>query len=159
MALQTTRQLNSKQQGFAQQLASERMTPIGLDGVDALVNWDSIEGMLACIHCNKKSVQAWSLLMMFKALLIQSWYNLSDTLLESQLARDLLFREFVGLSFADTTPDQVTLWQFRNNPKVQALLHIVLGEINDQLAEKNLHLMQGAICILNVSMIEKPIYV
>jgi len=34
---------------------------------------------------------------MFKALLLQGWYNLSDQQLESQLARDLLFRCFVGI--------------------------------------------------------------
>jgi IS5 family transposase len=31
--------------------------------------------------------------MMFKALLLQSWYALSDPALEKQLARDLLFCE------------------------------------------------------------------
>ena len=35
--------------------------------------------------------------MMFKVLLLQSWYRLSDPGLEKQLARDLLFRRFVNL--------------------------------------------------------------
>ena len=35
--------------------------------------------------------------MMFNALLLQSWYNLSDPQLEQQLARELLLRRFVGI--------------------------------------------------------------
>jgi hypothetical protein len=46
--------------------------------VHALIDWERIEGMLACIHANKKGAQAWLLLLMFKAMLLQSWYNLSD---------------------------------------------------------------------------------
>ena len=48
--------------------------------------------------------------MMFKALLLQSWYALSDPALEKQLARDLLFRRFIGLSISESVPDQSTLW-------------------------------------------------
>ncbi len=59
--------------------------------------------------------------MMFKAMLLQSWYSLSDPQLEKQLARDLLFRRFVRLSLADSIPDHSTLWRFRNNPKIVAL--------------------------------------
>ena len=36
--------------------------------------------------------------MMFKVLLLQAWYNLSDPAMEKLLARDLLFRRFVQLS-------------------------------------------------------------
>jgi hypothetical protein len=31
-------------------------------------------------------------LMMFKILILQAWYNLSDEALEKQIARDLMFR-------------------------------------------------------------------
>jgi IS5 family transposase len=37
--------------------------------------------------------------MIFKGLLLQSWYGVSDPALEKQLARDLLFRRF-GLDIA-----------------------------------------------------------
>jgi IS5 family transposase len=47
--------------------------------------------------------------MMFKALLLQSWYTLSDPQLEKQLARDLLFRRFVGMDISESVPDHSTL--------------------------------------------------
>jgi len=51
--------------------------------------------------------------MMFKALLLQSWYKLSHPALEKQLARDLLFRRFAGLDISETVPDHSTFWRFR----------------------------------------------
>ena len=51
--------------------------------------------------------------MMFKVLLLQAWYDLSDPMMEKQLARDLLFRKFVGLSISSPLPDHSTIWRFR----------------------------------------------
>jgi IS5 family transposase len=65
-----------------------------LDDVNALIDWASIEAKLSDLHASKRGEKAWPPLMMFKALLLQSWYNLSDPGLEKQLVRDLLFREF-----------------------------------------------------------------
>ena len=44
---------------------------------------------------------------------MKSWYALSDPALEKQLARDLLFRRFTGLSISESVPDHSTLWRFR----------------------------------------------
>jgi len=92
--------------------------------------------------------------MMFKAMLLQSWYNLSDPQLEKQLARDLLFRRFIGLSLSETVPDHSTLWRFRNNPAIVALQETLLGEINEQLAEKSLFIKTGSISIVDASVIQ-----
>ena len=46
-------------------------------------------------------------------LITQSWYALSDPTLEKQLASDLLFRRFTGLSISESVPDHSTLWRFR----------------------------------------------
>ena len=59
---------------------------------------------------------------MFKAPLLQSWYALSDPALEKQLARDLLFRHFIGLSISESVPDHSTLWRFRQLLEKQSLM-------------------------------------
>ena len=71
---------------------------------------------------------------MFKALLVQSWYNLSDPSLEKLLVRDLLFRRFVGLSLADSVPDHSTIWHFRQLLETEDLMDSLLAEINRQLS-------------------------
>jgi len=60
--------------------------------------------------------------MMFKILLLQSWYNLSDPKLENKLARDLMFRRFIDHSLSEGVLDQSTLWRFRNLLNKQSLL-------------------------------------
>jgi transposase, IS5 family len=50
---------------------------------------------------------------MFKCLVLQQLYNLSDEEFEFQLRDRLTFIRFVGLNPEDTTPDANTLWDFR----------------------------------------------
>ncbi len=91
--------------------------------------------------------------MMFKALLLQSWYGLSDPQLEKQIARDLVFRRFIGLSLAESVPDHSTLWRFRNKLDSLNLRETLLAEINEQLSEKTLYIKSGEISIVDARVI------
>ncbi|MBP7731775.1 MAG: transposase [Bacteroidales bacterium] len=51
--------------------------------------------------------------MLFKALIIQSLYNLPDDQLEYQIARRASFKRFLGLNKSDKVPDSKTFWLFR----------------------------------------------
>ena len=84
------------------------------DDIHALVNWSRIEVLFCDIHARIKGKRAWPPLMMFRALLLQSWHTLSDPALEKALARDLLFRRFVGMSLDQGVPGYSTIWCFRN---------------------------------------------
>jgi len=92
--------------------------------------------------------------MMFKALLLQVWYNLSDPALEQQLARDLLFRRFVGLSLDQAVPDHSSLWRFRQLISQDGRLERLLLQLNSQIAEAGLLIRSGQISIIDASVIE-----
>jgi len=51
--------------------------------------------------------------LMFKILILQSLYNLSDDQVEFQVRDRLSFMRFLGLSLGDTVPDAKTVWLFR----------------------------------------------
>ncbi len=91
--------------------------------------------------------------MMFKALLLQSWYKLSDPQLEKQLARDLLFRRFVGLGLDQSAPDHSTLWRFRQK-LADGVWDTLLQEINAQLSRQQLYIKAGEISIVDASVIQ-----
>ena len=55
----------------------------------------------------------WDEVMMFKALVLQALYNLSDDRAEYQLRDRLSFMRFVGLGLEDTVPGAGTLWLYR----------------------------------------------
>lgn len=93
---------NIKQRSLNDGLLIQHKALTELDDILKLIKWQNIEKYLVDLHNSKKGERAYPPLMMFKALLLQSWYNLSDQQLESQLARDLLFRRFVGIGLDDS---------------------------------------------------------
>ena len=52
-------------------------------------------------------------LMMFKILILQRLYNLSDEQMEYQLVDRLSFKRFTGLEFSHRVPDCNTVWNFK----------------------------------------------
>ena len=55
----------------------------------------------------------WDEVLIFKVLVLQALYNLSDDQMEYQLRDRLSFMRFVGLGLEDTVPDAKTLWLYR----------------------------------------------
>ena len=51
--------------------------------------------------------------MMFKILILQRYYNLSDDQVEYQINDRMSFMRFLNLSIADVIPDSKTVWNFR----------------------------------------------
>lgn len=50
---------------------------------------------------------------MFKALLIATWYNLSDVMLAEALADRASFRRFCGFAREEETPERTAFVRFR----------------------------------------------
>ena len=142
------------QMSFADQFLIEHKALCELDDINQVIDWHKFSDILNCIHNKKQGNSAFAPLLMFKALLLQSWYNLSDVALEKQLARDLIFRRFVGLNLSDAIPDHSTIWRFREALKDGQLFDQLLLEIQDQLAQKSLFVRLGSISIIDASVIE-----
>ena len=123
---------NLKQRSLADSLLIEHEALKELDAVHELIDWSRIEAHLSDIHARRKGEKSWPPLIMFKALLLQIWYGLSDPGLEKQLARDLLFRRFVALDLSESVPDHSTFWRFRHTLEQRSLLKPLLSEINDR---------------------------
>ena len=119
-----------------------------------LINWSRLEEHLSHIHIKPRGEKSWPPLMMFKALLLQVWYGLSDPGLEKQLARDLLFRRFVDLSLSESVPEHTTFWRFRNLLETEGLYETLLVEINQQLSQQGLLIRHGEVSIIDANVIE-----
>ncbi len=125
-----------------------------LDNVAALIDWRRIERLFDNIHTSRVGQLAWPPVMMFKVLLLQSWYRLSDPGSSKQLARDLLFRRFVNLGIEQAVPDHSTIWRFRNKLEEQGLFVKALAVVNNQLAEQGWLIRAGEVSIIDASVIE-----
>jgi len=145
---------NIKQQSFADDLVNIHSAVEELDEVHDLIDWSRIEALLKNIHIKTQGERAWPPLMMYKALLLQSWYGLGDPALEKQLARDLLFRRFVSLSLSESVPDHSTFWRFRNLLEEKKLNELLLEEVNQQLGDQGLLIRSGEVSIIDASVIK-----
>jgi IS5 family transposase len=81
--------------------------------VSEQVDWKAVEVLLSGLRSGSMGAPGYPSLALFKALLLQQWYGLSDPGLEEALTDRLSFRRFLGLSLTDPVPDHSTLWRFR----------------------------------------------
>jgi transposase, IS5 family len=119
-----------------------------LDKVEVLIDWRPIEKLLKRHYRKVESADgrpAYPPLPMFKMLLLQRWYNLSDPALEAAMYDRISFIRFVGLSFDSSVPDETTICRFRNALKDSGLHKQLLRQINKQLQKQQLLVRDGAI--------------
>lgn len=116
-----------------------------LSEVDGLVDWAPFERALDGLHRAAKGEPAYPPLMMFKVLLLQRWYGLSDPAMEAALFDRLSFLRFVGLSAEDATPDHTTIWRFREAVSKAGLAERLFAELLRQLEARGLVMKAGTL--------------
>jgi IS5 family transposase len=114
-----------------------------LERIAKLIDWRPIAKALKELRRGERGAPPYPALQMFKALLLQQWYGLSDPGLEESLCDRLSFRRFVGLRLEDPTPDHATLWRFREALQAKGLAAVVFSEINRQLDALGLVVREG----------------
>ena len=73
---------------------------------------------------------------MFRMLILQSLYNLSDEQIEYQVRDRMSFTRFLGLEFKDDIPDGTTLWLFREKLAQAGLVEKLFERFNQHLNAK-----------------------
>ena len=92
--------------------------------------------------------------LMFKILVLQRMYNLSDEQTGYQIVDRTSFRNFLRLASGDKVPDARTVWAFREQLTVKALYDKLFAGFDKFLREKNLIMNQGV--IIDGSFVEVP---
>ena len=123
-----------------------------LDRIGGLVKWYRFERLLCGLRHDGPGRPGWPALVLYKALLLQSLYGLSDRELEEALADRLSFRRFCGLGLEDSVPDHAVLCRFRNLLIEKGLLEKLLAELDRQLDKAGLILRRGT--MLDATLIE-----
>ena len=123
-----------------------------LDRLHGLVKWYRFEKLLAPLRDGGAGRPAYPPLQMFKVLLLQSLYGLSDAETEEALADRLSFRRFAGLAFTDAVPDHSTICRFRNLLIERGLLEKLFAELDRQLEKAGVILKRGT--MLDATVIE-----
>jgi len=120
--------------------------------IEKRIDWRPIEKELNKLYPSKRGRPSYPPLMMFKALLLENWYNLSDPALEEAIRDRISFQWFMGLSFTDDIPDETTICRFRNLLVERGLHDRLFGLINEQLDSMGLILKRGS--LIDATLVE-----
>lgn len=123
-----------------------------LDRIAGLVKWYRFEKLLAGLRNDGPGHPGWPALVLFKALLVQSLYGLSDRELEEALSDRLSFRRFCGLGLEETIPDHTVINRFRNVLVANALLDKLFDELDRQLEKAGVMVKRGT--MLDATLIQ-----
>ena len=126
--------------------------PSSLDRLGGLVKWYRFEKLLKGLRDGGPGRAAWPPLVLYKALLLQSLYGLSDRELEEALADRLSFRRFVGLGLEERVPDHTVFTRFRDLLREAGLLDKLFGELDRQLEKAGVMVKRGS--MLDATLIE-----
>ena len=128
-------------------LAKNRRQATFLDGVIAIIDWKRIEKVLTRGLGRSNEItagaKAYPAIQMFKILLLQQWYGLSDQETEYAMLDRISFIRFVGLSLEEPVPDHTTICRFRNTLVAKSLLQALLDEVNGQMERQGKLVKRG----------------
>jgi transposase, IS5 family len=98
---------------------------------------------------------AYDYVLMFKILILQRYYNLSDDTIEYAILDRLSFMRFLGLGINDPVPDAKTIWLFRDKLASQGMVEKLFSHLDKQLDKDGIIVHKGK--IVDASIVEVPL--
>ena len=122
------------------------------------IDWEIFREPLEKIRQKERKSNAgakpFDVVRMFKILIIQSLYNLSDDRIEFQILDRISFMRFLDLGLGDRVPDAKTIWLFREQMTEAGLTKPMFEQFDACLQEKGFLAQKGQ--IIDASIIEAP---
>lgn len=122
------------------------------------INWEQFRKILTnAFEKEEKGIGGrppFDYVMMFKIMVLQRYYNLSDEQMQFQILDRLSFMRFLGLTLSDTVPDEKTIWLFRENLIEQKLVDKLFAKFLGSLEKANLVGKEGR--MVDASFVEVP---
>ena len=92
---------------------------------------------------------------MYKILILQRYYNISDDNTEYAILDRLIFMRFLGLGINDRVPDAKTIWLFRDKPTKAGLTEVLFRMLDNQLNKDGIIVNAGK--MVDASFVEVPV--
>ncbi len=153
-----------KQQGnvglFDSDETMEKLNAMGnpLDKLSKAVDFEMFRGTLEKGLYKEKftnvGAKPYDYVLMFKIVVLQRMYHLSDAQTEYQIRDRLSFRDFLGLASGDKVPDEKTIWAFREEQVKKKVFDKLFDQFFQFLEEKHLIMNEGV--MIDGSFVEVP---
>ncbi|MCF7927945.1 MAG: IS5 family transposase [Spirochaetales bacterium] len=92
--------------------------------------------------------------MMFKILVLQRLYNLSDAQMQFHILDRLSFMRFLSLQINDIVPDEKTIWHFRETLTKKGKIEVLFEKFRSFLMDQGVIAQSGN--IVDASFVEAP---
>ena len=126
--------------------------------LNKVVPWNSFRPALEILRAREKKSNAgakpYDVIVMFKILILQSLYNLSDEATEYQVLDRLSFMRFLGLRLGSRVPDAKTIWLFREQLTEAGLAGELFRQFETVLEENGFAAKKGQ--IIDASIVQAP---
>ena len=126
--------------------------------LNSAVNWQMFRAELEAVRDKQRKSTAgakpYDAVLMFKILILQSLYNLSDEAMEYQILDRMSFMRFLGLHAGDPVPDAKTIWLFREQLKAAGRIETLFKQFEDFLADNGYAAKRGQ--IIDASIVAAP---
>ena len=123
-----------------------------------IIPWELFRDELESLHKKDRKSNAGrkpiDVILMFKLLILQQLYNISDEALEYQVKDRLSFMEFLNLGIEDPVPDATTVWLFRQRLKDHDKIEALFEQFSDYLNEQGYQAQGGQ--IMDATLIPVP---
>lgn len=144
---------------FSHEMRLNRLSELG-DSLQKLrkIDWEFFRPMLNnALHRERKSNAGrppYDAVLLFKILIIQRLYNLSDDQTEFQITDRISFMRFLGLTLDDKVPDAKTIWLFRERLSNANAIKTLFDAFTAQLESAGLITHSGT--IVDATFVEVP---
>lgn len=130
-----------------------------LDRISNIIDFEMFRLLLedAVLNKEKKNnagAKPYDPVIMFKILLLQRLYNISDEETEYQIIDRLSFKKFLGLESGDKVPDQNTIWNFREQLVIKDTVSKLFNEFFYLIDSKGLIINEGQ--MIDATFVEAP---
>ena len=126
--------------------------------LDTVVDWAVFAPILSCLPKAEPKGPggrpSFEPGLMFKVLVIQNLYGLSDHQTEFQITDRMSFKHFLGLSDADKAPDEKTIWAFREALNCAGLFESLFAAFGRALESMGMIARKGQ--MIDASFVEVP---
>jgi transposase, IS5 family len=126
--------------------------------LNEIIPWEdfraSLNKALRKIRKSKAGRPPYDYVLMFKVLVLQSLYNVSDAQIEFQIKDRLSFMRFLGISLEDNIPDEKTVWLFKEHLINAKAIDKLFIKFNRYLEERGYKAECGS--MVDASIIEVP---
>lgn len=129
-----------------------------LEKLNDHIHWRMFEPILQGVFAHEAKGPGgrppYDYVMMFKVLILQRYYGLSDGQTEYQITDRLSFMRFLGLGLADRVPDEKTVWLFREALTKAKAIEKLFALFGASLEDQGLIAHEGQ--IIDASFVEVP---